>query len=132
MAVETVHVHWVEDKVFLLRDHFGFPIVMTQPLGVSGADLLPMSLIGCAAWDVLDILKKQRQQITALEVSADSEREDEAPWRFKKICLHYKISGHNINPDAVQRAISLTEGKYCSVYATLRAAIELVSEVEIV
>jgi putative redox protein len=132
MAVETVHAQWVEDQVFLLRDHFGFPVVMTQPMGVNGADLLPMSLIGCAAWDVMDILKKQRQQITALEVSADSEREEEAPWRFTKIRLRYKISGRDINPDAVQRAVSLSEGKYCSIYATLRAAIELVSEVEIV
>ena len=131
MAIETVHVDWVEEQVFLLRDHFGFPIVMTQPLGVNGADLLPLSLIGCAAWDVMDTLKKQRQQITALEVSAESEREDEAPWRFKKICLRYKISGYEINPDAVRRAVALSEGKYCSIYATLRAAIELVSEVEI-
>ena len=131
MAVETVHAHWVEENVFLLRDHFGFPIVMTQPLGVNGTDLLPLSLIGCAAWDVMDILKKQHQQITALEVSADSEREEEAPWRFKKICLRYKISGHDINQDAVRRAVALSEGKYCSIYATLRAAIELESEVEI-
>lgn len=131
MAVETVHAHWVEENVFLLRDHFGFPIVMTRPLGVNGADLLPLSLIGCAAWDGLDILKKQHQQITALEVSADSEREEEAPWRFKKICLRYKISGHGIDQDAVRRAVALSEGKYCSIYATLRAAIELESEVEI-
>ena len=131
MAVETVHANWIEGKVFLLKDHFGFPIVMTQPNGVNGADLLPLSLIGCAAWDVIDILKKQHQQITALEVTAESEREDEAPWRFKKICLHYKISGLEINLEAVRRAVALTEGKYCSIYATLRAAVELVSEVEI-
>jgi hypothetical protein len=57
-AVETVHVDWVEEHVFLLRGHFGFPIVMTQPNGANGADLLPLTLIGCAAWDVMDILKK--------------------------------------------------------------------------
>ena len=132
MAVETVHAQWVEERVFLLKDHFGFPVVMTQPMGVNGADLLPLSLIGCAAWDVMDILQKQRQQVSGLEVSAVSVREDEAPWRFLKITLHYKISGLAINPEAVRRAVSLTEGKYCSVYATLRAAIELVSEVEMV
>ena len=132
MAVETVRAQWVEEKTFLLKDHFGFPVVMTQPMGVIGADLLPMSLAGCAAWDVMDILTKQRQQVTALEVTAESVREDEAPWRFKKITLHYKISGQKINPDAVQRAVSLSEGKYCSIYATLRAAVELVSKVEIV
>jgi putative redox protein len=131
MAVETVRAQWVEDKVFLLRDHLDFPVVMTQPMGVIGADLLPMSLAGCAAWDVMDILVKQRQQVSALEVTAVSEREDEAPWRFTKITLHYKISGQKINPDAVRRAVSLSEGKYCSIYATLRAAVELASEVEV-
>jgi putative redox protein len=132
MAVETVRAQWVEEKTFLLKDHHDYPVVMTQPMGVIGADLLPMSLAGCAAWDVLDILIKQRQQVTALEVTAESVREDEAPWRFKKITLHYKISGKDINPDAVKRAVSLSEGKYCSIYATLRGAVELVSEVEIV
>jgi len=132
MAVETVRAQWVEEKVFLLRDHLDFPVVMTQPAGVLGADLLPMSLAGCAAWDVMDILVKQRQQVTALEVSAVSEREDEAPWRFKKITLRYKITGQKINPEAVRRAVALSEGKYCSIYATLRGALELVSEVEIV
>jgi putative redox protein len=131
MGVETVQAQWVEEKVFLLKDHHGFPIVMTQPNGVLGADLLPLSLIGCAAWDVMDMLKKQRQQVTALQVFADSEREEEAPWRFTRICIRYKISGHDIRPEAVERAVALTEGKYCSIYATLRAAIELVSQVEI-
>ena len=131
MVIETVNVRWVEERVFLLKDHFGFPIVMTQPNGANGADLLPLSLIGCAAWDVMDILQKQRQRVTAMEVTAESEREEQAPWRFKKICLRYKISGQDINPDAVRRAVALSEGKYCSIYATLRNAIELVSEVEI-
>ena len=131
MARHTVRAEWLGRMRFQLCDRAGFPVMMSQPEGVKGSDLLPMSLIGCAAWDVMDILKKQRQQITALEVSADSEREEEAPWRFKKICLRYKISGHDINQNAVQRAVALTEGKYCSIYATLRAAIELVSEVEI-
>jgi len=131
MAVETVQAQWIEERIFLLKDHFGFPVVMTQPMGVNGADLLPLSLIGCAAWDVMDILAKQRQQVTALTVSAESEREDAAPWRFTKITLHYKISGKDIDPEAVQRAVNLSEGKYCSIYATLRTALELVSTVEL-
>ena len=131
MAIETVQAQWIEEHTFLLKDHRGFPVVMTQPMGVIGADLLPMSLIGCAAWDVIDILAKQRQQVTALTVSAESVREDAAPWRFLKITLHYKISGRNIDPQAVRRAVALSEGKYCSIYATLRSALELVSTVEL-
>jgi putative redox protein len=132
MTVETVRADWVEDELFLLRDRTGFPVLMTQPMGVNGADLLPMSLIGCAAWDVIAILKKQRQQVTHLEVLANSQRDEQPPWPFRKIHIHYRLSGHELNPLAVQRAIDLSENKYCSIYATLRPVVEISSDFEIV
>ncbi len=132
MPTETVRVDWIRDHTFLLRDRADFPITLTQPMGVNGADLLPLSLIGCAAWDVITILRKQRQTVTDLQVSAESERDDEPPWRFRKIHIRYKLIGRNLNADLVKRAIELSETKYCSVYATLRDAVELVSEYEIV
>jgi len=132
MSTETVHAEWVRDEVFLLKDHFDFPLVMTQPQGVNGADLLPLSLIGCAGWDVIAILKKQRQQVTCLEVSAESQRDEAPPWRFRRILIHYRLRGRNLVPERVKRAIDLAETKYCSVYATLRDAVEIQSEFEIV
>jgi hypothetical protein len=57
MISETVNAEWVRDRVFLLRDRRDFPVVMTQPMGVSGADLLPMSLLGCVMWDAVSILE---------------------------------------------------------------------------
>jgi putative redox protein len=132
MSTETVHAEWVRDEVFLLKDHFDFPLVMTQPQGVNGADLLPLSLIGCAGWDVIAILKKQRQQVTCLEVSAESQRDEAPPWRFRRILIHYRLRGRNLVTERVKRAIDLAETKYCSVYATLRDAVEIQSEFEIV
>lgn len=132
MPSETVQVHWIGDQQFLLQDRHGFPIVMTQPGGVNGADLLPLSLIGCSAWDVLGILRKQRQQITGLQVVATSLREDEPPWRFRKIHVLYRFSGHHLNPEQVQRAIELSETKYCSIYVTLQDAVQIKSEYVIV
>jgi len=132
MSTETVHAEWVRDEVFLLKDHFDFPLVMTQPQGVNGADLLPLSLIGCAGWDVIAILKKQRQQVTCLEVSAESQRDEAPPWRFRRILIHYRLRGRNLVTERVKRAIDLAETKYCSVYATLRGAVEIQSEFEIV
>jgi putative redox protein len=131
MAAETVQAQWIEGNVFLLRDRSDFPLVMTQPNGVNGADLLPLSLIGCAAWDVMSILQKQRQLVHSLRVTAESEREDEPPWRFKRIRIRYHIHGTNLNAAHVQRAIELSEEKYCSIYATLRQAIELTSELDL-
>ena len=132
MATETVRVDWVNDQLFLLRDRHGFPVVMTESQGVSGADLLPLSLIGCSVWDVVAILQKQRQQISGVEVTAESVQDEDPPWRFRSIHIHYRIKGHGVSEGLVRRAIELSETKYCSVYATLRDAVEIASDFEIV
>src|SRR4030043_1841070 len=131
MATEKVTAEWQHDQVFMLRDQHGFPIVMAQPEGVLGADLLPLSLIGCAIWDVTSILRKQQQDVKRIEVEAHSERDEEPPWRFRKIRVLYRIWGDGVKPAAVERAIRLTEDKYCSIYVTLKSAVEIISEYEI-
>jgi putative redox protein len=131
MTIETVHARWLGEELFLLKDHKGFPVVMTQPNGVLGADLLPMSLAGCMAWDIAAILKKQRQKLSAIEVSVSSERENEPPWRFLHMHLVYKISGEEIRLDKLQRAVELAENGYCSTLATLRRAVDIDSEIQL-
>jgi putative redox protein len=132
MISETVRADWIEGQVFLLRDRSGFPVVMTQPQGVNGADLLPLSLIGCAAWDILGILRKQHQPVEGFEVVAESERDPDPPWRFRSIRITYRFTGSNLRAEYIQRAIELTETKYCSTYATLRDAVSITSAYEIV
>lgn len=131
MATNTVRAEWVRDQMFLLTDRNQFPIVMTQPQGANGADLLPMSLIGCAAWDVISILQKQREAVTGLEVIAESEQDAEPPWRFRKIHIVYRVAGRDLSEEHVRRAVELSEQKYCSIFATLRACVEIDSRVEI-
>src|SRR4030067_335679 len=131
MPIETVRADWIDEHVFLLRDRADFPIVMTQPMGVNGADLLPMSLIGCTAWDIIAILKKQRQQVTHLEITAVSQRDDEPAWRFRKIHVRYRLAGRDLSEDKIRRAIELSETGYCSIYATLRDVVQITSEFEI-
>jgi putative redox protein len=131
MTIETVRAKWIEDQIFLLNDHSDFPIIMTQPAGVHGAGLLPMSLIGCAAWDVQSILHKQHQQLTHFELTSESERDEDPPWRFRRIRICYKFRGHNLDEKKIKSAIELSEQKYCPVYAILRDVLELTSEVEI-
>src|SRR4030042_3987964 len=106
MATEKVTAEWQHDQVFMLRDQHGYPIVMAQPDGVLGADLLPLSLIGCAIWDVTSILRKQKQEIKRIEVEAFSERDDDPPWRFRKLRVLYRIWGVGGKPAAVQGAIT--------------------------
>jgi len=132
MTTETVQAHWLHDQVFVLHDHAGYPVLMTQPDGVLGADLLPMSIIGCALWDIVSILQKQRQLITSVSATATSSRDSEAPWRFRAIHIHYLIGGPALDPVQVQRAVHLSQDKYCSTYATLSDAVQLTSDFEIV
>ena len=124
MATEGVRVDWVRNQLFLMRDRFDFPIVMTQPSDVNAADRLPLSVIGCSICVIVSILQKQQQQLTSV-------REEEPPWRFRKIHIRYASTGRGLSERFIQRAIELTENKYCSTYATLMEVVELTSDYQI-
>jgi putative redox protein len=83
-------------------------------------------------WDVVAILNKQHQEIQGLKVTAESVRDDEPPWRFRKIRIHYRFSGQDLSRAKIQRAIDLSQTRYCATYATLKDAVELSSDFEIV
>jgi putative redox protein len=132
MAAKTVYLNWDPEQQFILQDNDNHQIVMKRPKGVSASDLLSMALIGCASHDVVEILNKQKQQLHELKVTADSTQDDDPPWRFRKIHIHYQVTGAGLDPDKVRKAILLSEEKYCSVYATLRDAIEITHDFEVV
>ena len=125
MATKNVFLNWNPEENFNLRDNDDHHIVMKKPKGVSASDLLPMALIGCASHDVVEILTKQRQDLQQLKVSAEAVQDDDPPWRFRRIHIHYQAVGKGIDPEKLRKAILLSEEKYCSVYATLKDAIEI-------
>ena len=131
MIAETVNAEWIRERIFLLRDRNDFPVVMTQPMGVSGADLLPMSLLGCVMWDIVSILEKKRQKLVSLRASAESIRDPEPPWIFREIHLRYIMVGEDLDPEQVKKTIELSEQNYCSIYATLRQVVKITSEFEL-
>ena len=130
-TLETVHAEWVRERVFILRDRNNFPIVMTQPNGVSGADLLPMSLMGCTMWDTIAILEKKRQKVMGFRATASSVRDAEPPWVFREIHIRDSLTGRSLDPKQVQSAIEISEQKYCSIYATLKQVVRITSDFEI-
>jgi putative redox protein len=132
MATKLVSLHWNPEEQFVLNDNDDHRIVLSKPNGVSPSDLLPMALIGCTSYDVVEILKKQRQELHQLNITAEAVQDDDPPWRFRKIHIHYQVAGKGIDADKVRKAIEISEGKYCSVYATLRDAIEITHDVEVV
>jgi Predicted redox protein, regulator of disulfide bond formation len=95
----------------------------TSETGQSPVDILLSALAGCAAIDVVEILKKQRTPVESLEVEVIGERVDTVPRRFKHITLNFRITGAGIDQAQAERAISLSINKYCSVGASLSADI---------
>ncbi len=81
--------------------------------------------------DVISILKKKRQEVTQFEVNAEVERSAEHPKVFTKIVLEYKFSGKNLDPQAVERAVELSETKYCGAQAMLRETAEITHKITI-
>jgi putative redox protein len=133
LVAHTVRLEWIRENTYQLWDRDNFPILMTHaPDGVNGADLLPLSLIGCSAWDIIDILKEQDIKVAGLEVVAESQQDDDPPWQFRRILVHYRFHGRGLDMASLRQAIQLSESKFCSIFNTLRSAVEITTEVEII
>jgi putative redox protein len=95
-------------------------------------ELLLIALGSCTAVDVISILHKKRQQVTAYRVEVRGTRRAEHPRSFSRMEVRHILRGRNISEKAVAQAIELSETKYCSVVATLRPTAEIVSSYEII
>jgi putative redox protein len=94
--------------------------------GATPMELLAVALAGCTGMDVVSILQKMRQPLEALRIEVHGEKADEHPKRFVSLEVVYHLSGA-LDEKKVQRAIELSETKYCSVEATLRPAVRISS-----
>ena len=90
--------------------------------GPSPVQLLGMALLGCMAADVVDILRKGRHPVDRFHAALTGERAAEPPRRLLRVLIHFAVHG-NVPPAAVERAISLSREKYCSVWHSLRTDI---------
>jgi putative redox protein len=110
-------------------------VVVDSGPGVTVANPVLLVLVaagGCSAMDVIEILRKQRQRITAYEVVVTAERRDEHPRIFTRIELLHRVTGHGIRVAAVEEAIRLSDTKYCSVHAMLHGTVTMTSRHEII
>ena len=95
------------------------------PTGFSASEMLLAGAGGCSAWDVVEVLHKQRQRVTAIQVRVEGHQAGTPPWPFEQVRLHYTVTGHHLNADKVRRAVELSERKYCAVIATIRGVAEV-------
>jgi putative redox protein len=133
-APSVVKVKWVDGMQFVATDTLGHSIVMdaSKQGGGEGSGFSPLQLLlaalgGCTGMDIVDILRKQRQLVEGFEIVVSGERTNEFPRVYNKIHVEYKVKGKGIREKAVKRAIQLSEDKYCSVGAMLRAKAEVKS-----
>ncbi|NWG16029.1 MAG: OsmC family protein [Chloroflexi bacterium] len=129
-----VNITWVQGKTFVGTDSTQHSVVISSPadgVGIKPSELLLLAVGSCTAYDVVNILEKRRAHLTAVRVTVTSEQDTEAPWTFRKIHIHYAVGGFDLKPEDVEKAIQLSEEKYCSVSATLRATVEITTGFEI-
>lgn len=90
-----------------------------QNTGFRPMELLLVGLAGCTGMDVISILRKKRQAVTNYEVQVTGVRAEDHPVVFAEITVEHIVTGHHIQPEAVARAIQLSEGRYCGAGAML-------------
>src|SRR5947208_5988925 len=86
-------------------------------VGMSPMEMVLAALIGCTGADVIEILHKKRQDVSRLEIRVFGDRSETHPRVYTEIKLNFIVTGHGVDPEAVRRAIELSEVKYCSVSA---------------
>ena len=90
--------------------------------GFSPMELLLVGLGGCTGMDVVSVLRKMRQDITAYRIEVRGTRRDEYPQIYTEVTVEHVVGGRGLDPKAVARAVELSETRYCSVSAILAAS----------
>lgn len=126
--MSTQRLLWQDDFRFVGTDSVGRDVIIdgddAASTGAKPSDLLPLALAACTAYDIVNILRKQRQDLRGLEATIDSEQDADAPWTFRRITVRYVARG-SVDPVKARKALELSESKYCSVSATLRPVVDL-------
>lgn len=128
----TVNWNHNNGMLFVASTGSGHVTVMDGAVEGGGNDSAPrpMEMLlagtgGCAAYDVVLILKRGRHAVTDCRVKLEAERADTEPKVFTKINFHFDVSGHELPEAAVERAVKLSHEKYCSASAMLGATAEI-------
>ncbi len=115
------------DLIFAGRTQRGYEVDYDagMQMGCSPTETLIMSLAGCLGIDVVFFLRKMRVDIKTFRIDYEGERRTEPPQYYKSMDMMITISGSGITPKKIERAIALSQEKYCSVYHTLRSDLKV-------
>ena len=134
-------VQWLDGRAFVGESGSGHAVVMDgapeaggRNIGVRPMEMLLLGLGGCTAFDVVMILERMREKVTALDIGLEAERAAEDPKVFTHVKIVYKLTGRGLKPANVERAINMSAEKYCSASlmigktATIEHAFEINEE----
>ncbi len=117
----------------------GFQIPLDSDPGAGGEDngfrpleLVAVGLVGCTAMDVISILRKKQQDVRDFEVRVHADQQEQHPHVFTKMLVEYIVTGKNINPAAVERAIELSVTRYCPAQSMLSKAVPIEHKYQII
>ena len=133
-------ISWDGEARFLAETESHHTVLMDGPpehggknSGPRPMEMMLMAIGGCAAFDVVHILKKGRQSIVSCDAQVEEERSDEVPAVFTNIHLHFKVSGDNIKENIVRNAVKLSAEKYCSASIMLsKGGVEITHSLELI
>lgn len=133
---QSVTTSWL-DKMAFESEINGHKIVIDADSSVGGEDrgprpkpLMLASLGGCTAMDVISILKKMRVEVDDFKVHVEGELTDEHPKQFSKMHVVYEFKGKNLPMDKLEKAVNLSEERYCGVSAVYKKVMEVTSEIK--
>ncbi len=129
-------VTWKSELLFTGETGSGYQIPLGTAVdhGGDGSAASPMEVVlvalgGCTAMDVISILEKKQQKVSGFEVKVHGDRAETHPKVYTDITLEYIVTGTNLDPEAVNRAVELSETKYCSVNAMLKKTANITTKV---
>lgn len=135
----TVRWTGLSGMTFLAETGSGHLVSMDGAPDGGGRNLAPrpMEVVlagtgGCTAYDVVLILRKSGQEVRGCDVTLKAERAEKDPKVFTKIHFHFVVTGINLKPNLVERAVKLSHEKYCSASIMLQHTAELTHSIEIV
>lgn len=134
---ESVSVSWIEKTAFEVKIN-GYKIIIDAVDEFGGENKGPRpkpfmlaALGGCTAMDVISILKKMRVEVEDFKVIVSGDLTEEHPKHFYKMHVVYEFKGKGLQKDKLEKAVNLSEEKYCGVSASYRKAMEITSEIKI-
>ena len=133
-------IKWVDGVMFVGETGSGHAVVMDGPpdhggrnIGMRPMEMLLLGVGGCSSIDVVQFLQKGRNHIVNCVAELTAERVDAVPSVFSKIHLHFIVSGKDLNPATVERAVKLSAEKYCSASIMLgNAGVEITHDFEVI